>query len=257
MTEYEKYQLEWMAENNVSLKDIITDLTESHDEFDSIFDDWEREEGFEGELWASYREWLDNERKNETVPTTLGRRVAAYENYKIQWLIDHDHSLENLFDTLYEYEENWLESNGLEGSLDIKGHFDDWCAFHEEGEFTYPIWLNEEQWKKEKDAQEQKAEEKVSNLPEHCYVYLPTTHEIGIVKRGESGYYRSDLSPVYGQDGKEFVDELNRDRGITKAQSEAMKAGSMFGWHTPAADPKNYDENGKPIKPKRNKDYER
>ena len=96
------------------------------------------------------------------------------------------------------------------------------------------------------------------NLPEQCYIYLPTTQEIGIVKKGESGYYRSDLSTVYGENGQEFVDELNRQGGVSKAQAAAMKSGSMFGWHTPAADPKNYDGDGKPIKPKhRNKDYER
>ena len=89
-----------------------------------------------------------------------------------------------------------------------------------------------------------------SSLPEQCYVYLPTTHEIGIVKKGETGYYRSELSPVYGEDGKGFVDEMNRKGGVTKAQAEAMSAGSMFGWATPAADPANYDEQGKLLKPK-------
>ncbi|MFR0839613.1 MAG: hypothetical protein ACLSHA_13950, partial [Neglectibacter timonensis] len=78
-----------------------------------------------------------------------------------------------------------------------------------------------------------------SSLPEHCYIYLPTTREIGIVKKGESGYYRSDLTPVYGEDGKQFVEELNQKGGITKAQEAAMLAGSMFGWQTPAADPRN------------------
>ena len=85
-----------------------------------------------------------------------------------------------------------------------------------------------------------------SSLPEHCYIYLPTTREIGIVKKGESGYYRSDLTPVYGEDGKQFVEELNQKGGITKAQEAAMLAGSMFGWQTPAADPRNYDEQGQP-----------
>ena len=89
-----------------------------------------------------------------------------------------------------------------------------------------------------------------SSLPEHCYIYLPTTREIGIVKKGESGYYRSDLTPVYGEDGKQFVEELNQKGGITKAQEAAMLAGSMFGWQTPAADPENYDEQGQPIKRK-------
>ena len=89
-----------------------------------------------------------------------------------------------------------------------------------------------------------------SSLPEQCYVYLPTSQEIGIVKKGEMGYYRSDLTPVYGQDGEAFVEELNRQGGVTKAQTKAMSAGSMFGWGCPAADPKNYDENGHLLKPK-------
>ena len=90
-----------------------------------------------------------------------------------------------------------------------------------------------------------------SSLPESCYAYIETANEIGIVKKGESGYYRSDLSPVYGENGRELVDELNSRNGVTKAQSEAMKAGSMFGWALPAADPKNYDDNGEPVKNQR------
>ena len=89
-----------------------------------------------------------------------------------------------------------------------------------------------------------------SSLPEQCYVYLPTTQEIGIVKKGESGYYRSDLSTVYGEDGKDFVDEMNHSGGVSKAQAAAMSAGSMFGWATPAADPANYDDQGKLMKPR-------
>ena len=46
---------------------------------------------------------------------------------------------------------------------------------------------------------------------------------------------------------QEAADALNDAMRVTKAQSAAMLAGSMFGWDVPAADPKNYDENGHPI----------
>lgn len=36
----------------------------------------------------------------------------------------------------------------------------------------------------------------------------------------------------------------------TRAQEEAMRTGSMFGFHVPGADPKNYDKDGKPLAPK-------
>lgn len=97
-----------------------------------------------------------------------------------------------------------------------------------------------------------------SSLPKQCYIYLPTTKEIGIVKKGENGYYRTDLVNGESVAMRELVDSMNSKLGVSKAQAEALKSGSMFGWKVPAADPKNYDDNGNPIKPKRkNKEYER
>lgn len=97
-----------------------------------------------------------------------------------------------------------------------------------------------------------------ASLPESCYTFLPTEEShIGIIKKGEMGYYRSNLSTVFGQEGKDFVAELNRQGNITPAQAAAMSAGSMFGWDCPAADPKNYDANGNLNNPKKNKDIQR
>lgn len=89
-----------------------------------------------------------------------------------------------------------------------------------------------------------------STLPDKCYAVLPSGDEIIIVKKGESGYYHTDK---YGHDRAEalaIVDECNESGGVSKAQAAAMLAGSMFGWEVPAADPKNYDEQGHLIKPK-------
>ena len=89
-----------------------------------------------------------------------------------------------------------------------------------------------------------------STLPDKCYAVLPSNDEIIIVKKGESGYYRTNK---YGHDRAEaltIVDEDNERDGVSRAQAAAMLAGSMFGWATPAADPKNYDSRGQPIKPR-------
>ena len=87
-------------------------------------------------------------------------------------------------------------------------------------------------------------------LPEKCYAVLPSGDEIIIVKKGESGYFHTDK---YGHDrthAQAIVDEYNGQLGVSRAQAAAMLAGAMFGWEVPAADPKNYDKEGQPIKPK-------
>lgn len=90
-----------------------------------------------------------------------------------------------------------------------------------------------------------------SSLPAQCFSVLPSSGELILLTRGEQGYTTCyDFSSADSQQNREFADDRNVKNGVTKAQEAAMLAGSMFGWQTPAANPKNYDENGQPIRPK-------
>lgn len=86
-------------------------------------------------------------------------------------------------------------------------------------------------------------------LPEWCYSTLLDTGMVIILKRGETGYYKTDIPFTSKENARALADEYNRRMGVTKAQEAAMSAGSMFGFHVPGADPANYDENGKPVRP--------
>ncbi len=88
------------------------------------------------------------------------------------------------------------------------------------------------------------------NLPERCYSVLPSSGEIIIIKRGEKGYFKADIPAADKEEARSIVNEYNAKLGVGRAQEEAMKAGSMFGFQVPAADPKNYDADGKPVMPK-------
>lgn len=83
-----------------------------------------------------------------------------------------------------------------------------------------------------------------SDLPEVCYSTLPSTGDVIIIKHGESGYYRCEYSTEDKAFNREFANDRNANLGVSKAQVEAMLAGSMCGWDVPAADPKSYDGNG-------------
>ncbi|MBQ9899437.1 MAG: hypothetical protein IJM44_08320 [Ruminococcus sp.] len=86
-----------------------------------------------------------------------------------------------------------------------------------------------------------------SSLPEKCYVYVESTDEIGTVERGEKGYKPLGVKPEGNVSKKRAADYLNNSMGVTKAQAAAMSAGSMFGWDCKAADPANYDSEGRAI----------
>ena len=94
------------------------------------------------------------------------------------------------------------------------------------------------------------------SLPDQCYVFVQSENKIGIVNKGEKGYIDSKSANGKPSENRALVDDLNGKLGITKAQAEAMKAGSLLGWDCPAAEPKNYNEKGTPIKPK-NRNHER
>ena len=75
-------------------------------------------------------------------------------------------------------------------------------------------------------------------------MYVESTDEIGIVERGEMGYWPAGVVPDKGVSKQQGVEYLNNAQGVTKAQATAMKAGSLCGWATKAADPANYNDQG-------------
>jgi hypothetical protein len=78
--------------------------------------------------------------------------------------------------------------------------------------------------------------------PELCYVLIRGAKpgkRIGIIKRGESGYYLTDFDSAEASDdvARDCVKHFNKKLGVSPAHAEAMEIGSMFGWHVPGARP--------------------
>ena len=90
------------------------------------------------------------------------------------------------------------------------------------------------------------AEMSDAKKPALCYVVVPGAapgKRIGIVKRGEKGYYLSDYDRPYGfgigylsqAKIEDWVREMNERLDVDPAQAESMLMGSMFGWDCPGA----------------------
>ena len=61
------------------------------------------------------------------------------------------------------------------------------------------------------------------NLPERCYSVLSGSDEIIIIKRGEKGYFKTDIPAADKEEARSIVNEYNTKLGVSRAQEEAMK----------------------------------
>ena len=81
-------------------------------------------------------------------------------------------------------------------------------------------------------------------LPESCYAVLNFTGVRIRIRYGEDGY---EEFPQYGTDlisNRDFVESQNSSAKITPRQVAAMQNGAIYGWDTPMADLRYYDEGG-------------
>ena len=75
-------------------------------------------------------------------------------------------------------------------------------------------------------------------LPDWCWGVLKTSNEIIIIKKGETGYYKTDYLPAKSLEAAEkWCNEINERMGVSKEVRKAMEWGSMAGWDSPLANP--------------------
>lgn len=77
----------------------------------------------------------------------------------------------------------------------------------------------------------------LEKLPAECFTTLNSDRkQLICIHRGRSGYTPIREFMTTGQ-AAICADRLNKKRGVTAKQVQAMEVGSMFGWHVPGADP--------------------
>ena len=94
MTNYEKYQLDWMIEHGFSISDLINSLSElGYDSepnvtVENLFYEWMSNTGFNGEIWACKDEWEDYEGsgKDTDAPYDPNADIA-------EWIEDYNHDI--------------------------------------------------------------------------------------------------------------------------------------------------------------------
>ena len=82
-------------------------------------------------------------------------------------------------------------------------------------------------------------------LPEFCYTVIEDKNTFAMLRKGELGYYPINMELAGDCNLYDLAAKLNQQFGISKQQEAAMRGGAMFGWESPAANPKFYDKSGK------------
>lgn len=90
LTDYERYQLEWMIEHGHSLWELVEELTLYQNELEltpgvnltafEVFNEWVDDHGFSGELFASEEEWRESE----------GRAMTAHNDLKLTAVLEQN-----------------------------------------------------------------------------------------------------------------------------------------------------------------------
>ena len=108
---YSKYQLHWMLDHGYSIMDLVVALrqrqTEDPEDFDQLsypidclFEEWEEDSGFNGELWVCFDEFCEEEYEDAEYMRTLltdeefaeylKDRCITHKAVNIQWDTDDE-----------------------------------------------------------------------------------------------------------------------------------------------------------------------
>lgn len=147
--EYNKYRLNWMIDHGYSLDDIIEGLQSVFNsrlvedgipQMKDLFNEWETYQGFNGSLYASFDEWCENERKSYIRDGVT--KKPSYEEYQLQWMIDHGYSLNNLMTELTQLQ--YDDPDDKERiSTPISDLYNEW---EQDVGFGSEIWACEAEW---------------------------------------------------------------------------------------------------------------
>lgn len=82
---------------------------------------------------------------------------------------------------------------------------------------------------------------RISQLPEFCFVFAPDAEPgeyVRALRRGETGYSPTSYDEMDPDKAKSLVSFMNKRLGVSDLQVACMEAGSLFGFHVPAAYPR-------------------
>lgn len=94
----------------------------------------------------------------------------------------------------------------------------------------FPIDETDESKGKIKKSFEESVTQK--DLPDNCYDFNDNTNQIIIIKKGQTGYYPTDIKFENKKQAEDIINKANKALKVTPEQRDAMRAASMFGWNT-------------------------